>query len=425
MQAVMEELAKLASKSKKALFLIEQLMIMSEGGGFKEVAFKHQPSKGSCPLCGILTSTDKDAHLLTHHGKGLKFVEAAGGMPAEAPRPPLTLDKLPPVICNGDPTDAAYNSIHAVLGTVEGIADSLIASEKVKAEITRVGEIVMPQLTAEVLLGREIDMVFSIRKTAASKRSSKHTYRGAIVSISKNRHVATVKPVTAKRKKRSKKSTSKAKKKTVPVRSRKRVADAGSTKEAEAAPGDRYRAVFDSLVDDESDCSSDDDDDDDEPLATLASRYAAAAAVVVVGGGGGCGGGCGGGGAAAAAAPAPAPAAPAPAAAATPPPAAAAAAAAAAVAAAAASPPPAAAAAGPEDSTKWVTSAIVKWEGYTEHETVWLEPSKYHQLKELGGWVLLDEQVLECANPTQVLDFLDEMDVKVNEAAFLYCPRSL
>ena len=71
-----------------------------------------------------------------------------------------------------------------------------------------------------------------------------------------------------------------------------------------------------------------------------------------------------------------------------------------------------------------LTQAVVKWQGEDEPTAVLLHPEFYGELKKEEGGVVLDEQDTEEGNAEVVLDILDELDIKANEAASFYCPKS-
>jgi hypothetical protein len=232
---VKTELDGLGSKTRKSVFLSEQVMIMSEGGGFEICAFTHCPSKG-CKLCGDI-GADRLVHLIEHHMKARGHVRKEGGMPSEAPRPSLTIKTVPPVLCDGDPTAAVNNNVGIITAGVNTMAEELVGSGKVKAEITRVGDVIMPELTAEVLVGKEIDMVFSYKQTPTDARWKKHTYRGKVVSIEKCPHTPTDVPTLAKRKR-----ADGAKKKS--RKTRKKQKAGGGERKAGCRQSSRYVHVF-------------------------------------------------------------------------------------------------------------------------------------------------------------------------------------
>jgi hypothetical protein len=108
------------------------------------------------------------------------------------------------VIADGDVAAAADSAVKAIREGMNTLAEELVTSGKAKAEIARVGETMMPDLTAKVLVGREIEMVFKIKEKVNATRRKRHVYRGSAISVVKCPQYPTVAPKMAKRKRKGK-----------------------------------------------------------------------------------------------------------------------------------------------------------------------------------------------------------------------------
>ena len=193
---------------------MEQIGILCEGYGFKDLAFKKQKNGvACCDVCGYEYGSGSqvgkgDVLHEEHHFTKIRKKLGRGQYkkPAKAPMPPITVKRVPPVLN----VDQQANPLPKYIARVAARAKRMVEAGVVKATIIKLADMTVPELN-KGLVGKKIEYVFRINRTATS-RSELYPYTGIVKSV----QLHTPNP-KAKARDRGRKSKSKSKSKQEPA----------------------------------------------------------------------------------------------------------------------------------------------------------------------------------------------------------------